>query len=80
MARYFFNLRSPDKFIPDTEGQEFANLVAAKEDGLIAVREILSELVKSGRVIDTSALEITDASGTVRATIPLREALRFSAE
>jgi hypothetical protein len=77
MTRYFFNLRSGDKFVPDVEGHDYANLGAAKEEAVIAAREILSELVKHGEVIDGSIFEITDASGALCATIPFRDVLRF---
>jgi hypothetical protein len=80
MTRYFFNMRSRDKYIPDDEGEDYVNLVAAKEGAVIAAREILAELVKNGGVIDASKFEITDDSGTLCATIPFREVLRFSTE
>jgi hypothetical protein len=78
MTRYFFNVRSGSTYIPDTEGQEHADLGAAKEEAETAAREIVSEAVKYGNVIDSREFEITDAEGTVCATVPFRDMLRFS--
>ena len=78
MTRYFFNVRSGNTYISDAEGQEHANLAAAKEEAETAAREILSEAIKNGDLIDSRKFEITDASGTVCATMPFRDVLRFS--
>ncbi len=45
MTRYFFNVRSENTYISDAEGQEHADLGAAKEEAKIAAREMLAETV-----------------------------------
>jgi len=78
VTRYFFNVRSENTYISDAEGQEHADLGAAKEEAKIAAREMLAEAVKRGHHIDNRRFEITDASGTVCATVAFRDVLRFS--
>jgi hypothetical protein len=78
VTRYFFKMRSENTYIPDAEGQEHADLGVAKQEAQIAAREMLSESVKNGHLIDNRRFEITDASGTVCATVPFRDVLRFS--
>jgi hypothetical protein len=78
MTRYFFNIRSEHTYISDAEGQDHEDLGAAREEAETAAREILSEAVKHGQLIDSRKFEITDASGTVCATVPFRYVLRFS--
>jgi hypothetical protein len=78
MTRYFFNIRSGQTYISDGQGQEHEDLGAAKEEAETAAREILSEAVRHGHVIDGRKFEITDSSGTVCATIRFRDVLRFS--
>ena len=78
MTRYFFNVRSENTYISDAEGEEHADLDAATEEAKIAAREILAETVKRGHTIDSRRFEITDASGTVCATVTFRDMLRFS--
>jgi hypothetical protein len=78
VTRYFFNVRSENTYIRDAEGQEHADLGAAKQEAKIAAREMLAETVKRGHLIDNRRFEITDDSGTVCATVPFRDVLRFS--
>jgi hypothetical protein len=78
MGRYFFNLRAGANYIPDPVGQEHADLEEAKEEAVVAAREIVAEQVKTGEVIEQGEFEITDASGALCLTLPFREVLRFS--
>jgi len=71
-------MRSGNTYISDAEGQEHADLAAAKEEAEIAAREMLAETVKRGHLIDNRRFEITDASGIVCATVPFRDVLRFA--
>ena len=77
MTRFFFNIRAGETYISDTEGQEHSGLSEAKEEAKTAAREILSEVVKFGEVIDGRSFEITDTDGNLCATVPFSDALRF---
>jgi hypothetical protein len=72
------NPRLARRPISDVEGQEYDDLGAAKEEAETAAREILSEAVKHGEVIDGRTFEITDANGALCATLSFRDVLRFS--
>ena len=77
MTKYYFNIRAGERYIADQEGQEHTDLDEAKEEAMTAAREILSEAVRFGEVIDGRRFEITDSEGNLCATVPFSEALRF---
>ncbi|MGX5722361.1 DUF6894 family protein [Shinella zoogloeoides] len=78
MPRYFFHIRSSDRFEIDPEGTEFDSLDKAIEDARMAAREIMSEKVLMGKELDGQRFEITTEDGIVAATVPFRSALRLS--
>ncbi|WP_337181012.1 hypothetical protein [Shinella sp.] len=78
MPRYFFHIRSSDRFETDPEGAEFETLDKAIEDARMAAREIMSEKVLLGEELDGQRFEITTEDGVVAATVLFRSALRFS--
>jgi hypothetical protein len=72
--RYHFNFRDRHRFFEDIEGQEFATLEAAVEDGRLSARELLA--LDHGHPDPTyrgARFEITDSDGLVRAVISFRE-------
>jgi hypothetical protein len=77
MTRYFFHLRDDAGVIADPEGKEFANLVAAQDEAIEAGREIMAELVRTGKVLDGQVIEICDPLGAVMATVRLKDVVRF---
>lgn len=48
MARYFLHLVDGDDVICDPEGSELPSVGAAREQALLAAREILAEAIKLG--------------------------------
>jgi hypothetical protein len=79
MSRFFLNLRSGAKYLPDTEGQEYNSLEVAKSEAVLAAREMLAELLKHGDgVLESQVIEITDSLGKILATVPFRDAIRFT--
>ena len=51
MPRYFFHIRHPDYLVPDEEGAEFPDDVAAQHEGLESARDITADLVRSGKPV-----------------------------
>lgn len=48
MARYFLHLVDGDDVICDPEGSDLPSIAAAREQALLAAREILAEAIKLG--------------------------------
>lgn len=77
MPRFFLSLRDGE-FLPDDEGQEFADLDAARDTALRGAREIMAEDVKRGVLSLNDSVEITDENGTRVATVVFRDAVRIN--
>lgn len=77
MPRYFFHIKSDDDFVEDPEGVELTGDVEARQEAIDAAREILSERVLKGDVIDGHVFEVCDASGTKVFSLPFRGVLNL---
>ena len=64
MIQYYFHLSTmTEELIKDEEGSDFADLNAAKEEALMAARELIADAVHSGRELTTDAIINEDADG-----------------
>jgi hypothetical protein len=77
MSRFFFHIRNHDELISDLEGVEMPNARAALKEAEDAAREILSEKVRKGDLIDGNEFEVHDELGTRLFTLPFRDVLRL---
>lgn len=77
MPKYFFHITSDEDFVEDLEGVELAGDVEAREEAIDAAREMLSESVRKGEVIDGHVFDVRDAFGTKVFTLPFRDVLRL---
>ena len=75
MPRYFFHVRDGDDFSPDTEGQELADLAAARREAISANREILGDKLLHGGALDDRQIQIADESGSVLLTLSTDDVL-----
>lgn len=76
MPRYYFHVSAPGlKRCLDPEGQDLDDLTAAYYEAIISAREILAELVRSGKIVDGQRYEIADAEGKVLLVVPFKSAL-----
>jgi hypothetical protein len=82
MPRYFFHVRDGDELLTDDgDGEEHANLDAAREAALDGARDILSEAALSGKAASLRArVEVTDESGKTVLTIPVGHATDTEAQ
>jgi hypothetical protein len=72
MPRYFFNIRQDKLLLEDDEGEEFANLDAARQEAIASAREILSEAAFSGEAASLDRkIEVADEAGETVLTIPI---------
>lgn len=77
MPKYYFHIRKGKELEVDDMGTDFASLELAVSDAKLAAREMISELVIAGEILDGQQFEITDNRGEVVATVPFRSALRL---
>jgi hypothetical protein len=70
--RYHFNIREGGEVIPDQEGSEFANLMAARAEARASVRDLASEDIRNGRPAHDWRVEIATCEGTVLDIVSLR--------
>lgn len=77
MPIFFMNTRDGDNLALDPEGSVLAELDIARQEALSAAREMVIDLIRSGRAIDGQCIEITDESGTVRETVRFRDVIKF---
>jgi hypothetical protein len=76
MARFYFHLHEGDQVISsDREGLDMADLSAARHEGQLAARELLSDAIKGGVERVPDAVVITDDSGRVVAKVALATVL-----
>ena len=78
MPRFYFHIRDGDQLIEDPDGSELPDLEAARAEALEGARTILAEKVRTGALVDGQRFEIVDESGTVRTTLPFREAIKLA--
>lgn len=71
MARFYFHLRKGNKFIPDDDGEDFADASAAKLEAIASAREILAGAIRSGHASVPDAFVIADEAGQEIDTVPL---------
>jgi len=75
MPRYFFHVREGSDLNRDGEGQEFADVEAARREAINSVREILGEKLLHGGVLNHRSVEIADETGHVVDVISTRDVL-----
>jgi hypothetical protein len=76
MPRYFFHVREGSSFHRDEEGQELANVEAARQEAINAAREMLGEkLLHGGGSLNHRTIEIADETGHVVDEINSRDVL-----
>lgn len=76
MARYFFNVVDGTR-IDDDEGQNLADLDAARLTAIHSARRIMGHEIWSGRLPLNEVIEITDPTGRVLLIVPFKEAVQI---
>jgi hypothetical protein len=78
MPRYYFHVKEPDGTINDDEGIDFDTFDEVKKEAAQAAREVVSELVQSGKEIGDKTFVVEDETGETVLTYPFRLALEGS--
>lgn len=80
MPRFYFHLSNQIGFVPDEEGEEVADLDAAKLRAIENIRSILAGEVAEGRLDMNGSIQIAGANGAVIATVRFAEAVELYLE
>ena len=75
MPRYFFHVREGSELNRDTEGQDFADVEAARREAINSIREIVGEKLLHGGALNHRCIEIADETGHVVDVVNSREVL-----
>ena len=76
MPRFYLHVWKDDIFVEDPDGGDFLTVEAARDEALVAAREIMSEQVRLGELPEpTDRFEITDNDGHLVLTVSFYEAL-----
>jgi hypothetical protein len=76
MTRFFFHVRDDESDLSrDTEGQEFPDLEAARQEAVNSNREMLGERLLHGGALDHRQIEIANAKGEILAVVNVQDTL-----
>jgi hypothetical protein len=72
MAKYFLHLRDfSGDLMEDEEGTDFPTFAAARDEAVIAMRELVGEAIKNGEEIPYEMIVVADEQGRHVASVPL---------
>jgi hypothetical protein len=72
---YYFDLQKGDEIVEDDQGQDLADIEAAKLEGLASARELIADAAKKGILATRPVYRIRNESGDILATIPFKDTL-----
>ena len=71
MGRFYFHLKDAGKLLKDPEGEDLPDIDAARQEALLAARDLLSDAIRSGRTKIPEAFVIADEEGRKLDVVPL---------
>jgi hypothetical protein len=77
MPKYYFHIRDGQDLAPDPEGAEFESLEAARMEAINSARELLSQRILRGDVVDGQAFELTSEDGEVADIVRFKDVMRL---
>ena len=75
MPRFFFHVRDGADLSRDEEGQELADIAAARREAISTNREMLGERILHGGALNHRQIEIVDETGHVVDVVSAQEVL-----
>lgn len=76
MPKFYFHIRDGQDLARDPEGAEFETLEAARKEAINSARELLSQRILRGDVVDGQAFELTGEDGAVAEIVRFKDAMR----
>lgn len=74
MTLFHLNFRD-GIYSPDHEGIELPDLIAARKEAIVGLREIISENILKGRLSLKDYIEITDDTGVILCCVTFKDAV-----
>lgn len=71
--RMYFNLTEGSKTFIDDEGFEVSDIAEAKRRAVVAARALIAAQVQKGFLDTAARIDIADAAGDIRMTVPFSE-------
>ncbi len=71
--RMYFNLTEGSKTFIDDEGFEVSDIAEAKRRAVVAARALIAAQVQEGFLDTAARIDIADAAGDIRMTVPFSE-------
>ncbi len=71
--RMYFNLTEGSKTFIDDEGFEVSDIAEAKRRAVVAARALIAAQVQEGFLDTAARIDIADADGDIRMTVPFSE-------
>jgi hypothetical protein len=71
LPRFYFHILSDGLTIPDDEGMELPNLLAAQAEGVASARDLALSADRDGHGKESRSVQIADAAGLVVDTVPV---------
>jgi hypothetical protein len=75
MGRFYFHIQDSDQLLQDPEGTDLPDVDAARQEAILAAREILIEAIKMGKTQVPKAVVIADEEGRTLDVLPLASVL-----
>lgn len=74
MPHYFFHIRNGNGLTPDDEGRELVDANTARQEALRAIRSIISEEARDGRLDLRGVIDVAVDGGEPLFSVPFDEA------
>ncbi|KEQ04761.1 DUF6894 family protein [Pseudorhizobium pelagicum] len=78
MPYFYFHLRRDERVDHDLEGAEFPSIALARQEAMMAAREIMAERLVKGEPLDADVFQIADADGAVLEEVSFESVLKAS--
>lgn len=77
MARYYFHIHNRIGYVRDEEGEEVADLEAARMKAIDSVRSMLGDEARQGLIDLCGRIDIAEEAGEVLLVLPFTEAFEL---
>ena len=75
MSRFYLHQQIANGVIEDPDGTEAVDLAAAKQEAILAARQLLANAILTGVAPLGTAFQITNEAGQMLLKVPFRDAL-----
>ncbi len=75
MGRFYFHIQDGGQLLQDPEGTDLPDVDAARQEAILAAREILIGAIKMGKTLVPKAVVIADEEGRTLDVLPLASVL-----